>query len=84
MKSLSGKNSDWYVGTAANPRQRLFGEHCVKEQGGAWIFRKAHTSDIARSVERAYLDAGCDGGPSGGDEDSVYVYAYQKTGTTIQ
>lgn len=82
MKACGGNNSDWYVGIATDARQRLFDDHAVSEKDGCWIYRQATSSDVARSVEKAYLDAGCDGGPGGGDDGTDYVYAYKKARDT--
>jgi hypothetical protein len=78
------QNKDWYVGIAADARERLFTGHGVAEKGGAggWIYRKADSHTIARAVEKAYHAAGCDGGPGGGDENTDKVYAYLKTSAT--
>ncbi|MCW5576659.1 MAG: hypothetical protein KIT13_11240 [Burkholderiales bacterium] len=84
MKRSGGNNSAWYVGIAAKVRDRLFVDHGVAEQGGVWIYRQAISSAVARSVEKAYLDAGCDGGPGGGDDATDYVYAFKKTAATRQ
>lgn len=82
MKQLGGIDSGWYVGIATDAKQRLFVDHNVSEQSGAWIYLQATSSDVARLVEKAYLDAGCTGGPGGGDSGTDYVYAYKKTSTT--
>lgn len=79
MQLHGGSNPSWYVGIAADARDRLFKGHGVVEEGGVWIYRRALSTAVARQVEKAYLDAGCDGGPGGGDELTVYVYAYRKT-----
>jgi hypothetical protein len=84
MQQHGGPNSAWYVRIAADVRERLFVDHNVSEQGGVWIYRQATSSTVARSVEKAYLDAGCDGGPGGGDDSTDYVYAYRKTTITKQ
>jgi hypothetical protein len=76
------KNSDWYVGIAADARARLFNDHAVNEKTGSWIYRQADSNAIARQVEKAYHDSGHDGGPGGGDRSTVYVYAYVKTSST--
>jgi len=82
MRKFQYKNSDWYVGIASDPRDRLFNGHSVDEKG-IWIFEQATSNTVARDVEQAYLSTGHDGGPGGGDKDSVYVYAYVKLqGTT--
>ena len=69
--------SNWYVGIAADPRDRLFNDHGVQEKGGTWIFCPTTSSTVARAVEKAFLDAGAQGGGGGGDDKSVYVYAYK-------
>jgi hypothetical protein len=74
----------WYVGIATNPKQRLFNDHNVSESSGAWIYRQALSSTIARAVEKAYLNSGHSGGPGGGDDGTAYVYAYIKTSYTIE
>ena len=79
-----GNYSQWYVGIAADPRERLFNDHAVKEKGDAWIYRQCTTSDVARSVEKHFLAQGMKGGSGGGDENSDYVYAYKISGHTIE
>lgn len=75
-------NSEWYVGIATNPRNRLFDDHNVSENTGIWSFATADTHEIARAVEQSYLDAGCDGGGGGGDSSTKAVYVYLKTSST--
>ncbi len=84
MKQHGGTNANWYVGIATDPGQRLFNDHNVMENNDLWIYRQAISSNVARSVEKAYLDAGCSGGPGGGDDSTSYVYAYKKTRSTKQ
>jgi len=84
MREHPHPNKDWYVGIASSARDRLFNDHNVAEQGGTWIFRKAVSADVAREVEKAYLDAGYDGGPGGGDDSSMYVYAYVQFQGTVR
>lgn len=75
--------SAWYAGIASNWEDRLFVDHSVPRQGCGYIARQCFTDADARAVEQALLKLGCDGGPSGGDRTTVYVYAYQKLrGTT--
>lgn len=71
-------NSQWYVGIATDPEARLFNDHNVDREKGAWIYERAQSSRIARQVEQAYLKTGHDGGTGGGDDDSVFVYAFVK------
>ena len=82
MQQHGGTNSSWYVGIASDVHQRLFGDHGVSKDQGVWIYRQAISSAVARSAEKAYLAARCDGGSGGGDNSTVYVYAYRKTAST--
>ena len=82
MRQVGGTKGDWYVGISAKPRQRLFDDHAVHEQLDAWILQQTLSSDIARAVEKAYLDTGHCGGPGGGDSLAIFVYAYRKSTRT--
>ena len=68
----------WYVGISAMPRNRLFNDHSVQENGDAWIYREATSSTVAREVETYFVDVkGAQGGGGGGDHNSRSVYAYK-------
>jgi len=82
MKEWEGKKHQWYVGISSDVEQTLFGDHAVTKRGRGWIYRHADTSAIARAVETAYHEAGCDGGPGGGDAFTTIVYAYRKSAGT--
>lgn len=84
--SLSGKRyySDFYIGITKNIQQRLFGDHNVSKENSWWIYRTAESSDVARKVERHYLDLGMRGGAGGGDDDTCVVYCYVVTPTTVE
>lgn len=82
INSCGGGYSSWYAGVTQNAHQRLFNAHNVSQQNGAWIWVPTVSSMAARSVEKALLELGCDGGTGGGDDDAVYVYAYRKTSST--
>ena len=71
-----GSYSDWYVGIATNPKDRLFQDHNVNQNGDAWIFRQAESESIAREIEDYFVNTlNTDGGTGGGDNpDSVYAY----------
>jgi len=74
-----GSYSDWYVGIAKNPRDRLFQDHNVRQSGEAWIFRQAESETIARQIEDYFVNTlGTDGGTGGGVSPD-HVYAYKKT-----
>ena len=72
---------DCYVGITSDVDSRLFGDHNVSKENG-WIYRYTSSDSVAREIEQHFLDKGMDGGSGGGDEDSIFVYAYQKTTTT--
>ena len=84
MQKFNYTNSNWYVGIAADPRDRLFNDHNVDEENGIWIYREALSTYDAREIERAYLATGHDGGPGGGDDNSVFVYAFVKAQSTVR
>lgn len=69
--------NDYYVGITDNIPERLHGFHQVPEKGHWFKWCKADTEQIARDVEKHYLDKGMDGGAGGGDEDTIYVYCYE-------
>ena len=75
-------NSQWYVGIAKDAKDRLFNDHNVDKDYGAWAHSMADSDTIARSVEKHFLDAGCDGGSGGGDSAPKSVYVYLKTAKT--
>jgi hypothetical protein len=74
--------SEWYAGIAADVEDRLFNAHGVDRNNGRWIYRPAPSSVDARLAENMLLNAGFDGGPSGGSIATSYVYAYEKTPST--
>lgn len=83
IKSRGGAYSDWYVGIATAPRERLFNDHNVDEQNGRWIYRACESSAAAREIEDYFVNTlGTDGGLGGGDELTKSVYAYKKTSYT--
>lgn len=76
---------DWsevYVGVSKDAEDRLFNGHQVQKEKDAWIYKPATSSTVARDVESHFLGLGCDGGPGGGDETAIYVYAYKKAAHT--
>lgn len=83
MRKHGSASAAWYVGVSKDARDRLFGDHCVREEGDAWIFRQATTAREAREVESHFLDVvGTAGGPGGGDHTADMVYAYRKASHT--
>ncbi len=71
--------SVWHCGITSDPTRRLFKEHNVSKDNGSWKYSKCANYTGARSVEKALLEHGCDGGGGSGDASSVFVYVYKKT-----
>ena len=85
IKKRGGRLDQWYVGIAANARDRLFSDHRVQEKGGAWIHRLAATDQEARQIEDYFVNTlGTRGGTGGGDAATRSVYAYKITPHTRQ
>lgn len=82
MEKVGGYCGDWYIGITNDPKIRLFSQHGVDEQNGDWIHALADTNQVARDVEKYFLDKGCDGGSGGGDNSSTKVYGYKKSQST--
>lgn len=82
IDKCSHRYSDWYAGITSDIQQRLHGDHAVPKKDHWFAHRTVGTADGARSVEKALIDLGCDGGGGGGDKDSKTVYAYLKTSQT--
>lgn len=72
----------WYGGIASDPKERLFEEHNVSEKSDLWIYQRCESEQSARAVEEALLKLGCDGSTGGGDQSTVYAYAYLKSANT--
>jgi hypothetical protein len=85
IEECGGNYSDWYVGITGDITQRLFGDHNVDEDNDNCCWEEATSSKIARAVEKHFIEKhGTQGGPGGGDDDSVYVYAYEVTNDTVE
>lgn len=69
--------SDFYIGITDNIETRLHGFHRVPNEGHWFIWAQADSEEVARKVEKYYLDQGMDGGTGGGNEDTLYVYCYE-------
>jgi hypothetical protein len=82
IRKQGGPAGAWYAGIASDIEKRVFQDHCVPRSDHWRVHRRGVTSAAARAAEKALLDWGCDGGPGGGDNDTVFVYAYLKSSTT--
>jgi hypothetical protein len=78
-----GDYSDWYVGRAVNPRERLI-EHGVNLDCDHYIYLSAARLEDAGGIEQYFVTRmGTDGNVIGyGDLNGIYVYAYEKSITT--
>lgn len=71
-----------YIGIAADATERLFKGHSVDREKDIWIYRTASSDDVAREIEKHFIDLGFDGGPGGGDEDSKQIYCFMQNSHT--
>jgi len=84
IKGFGGNYKLWYVGIAENARDRLFKDHKVKQQGGAWILDDAGSRAIAERIEKYFQGLGAQGNPGGGSDKTRWVYAYKIEPYTIE
>ena len=77
IRKYGGDYSRWYIGSASDPRDRLFNDHNVNKDRDSWIYRDCGSEAAARKVEQFFLRKGCDGGTGGGDISTTNAYAYK-------
>lgn len=84
--SKSGRRyyNEFYVGVTNDPERRMFMEHRVSKDKQWYICLTADTSNIAREVEKHYLDLGMRGAAGGGDDSARYIYAYTIEQYTVE
>lgn len=82
IEQCGGSNPDWYIGITHDAEHKLFNDHKVNRHFDSWIYRVADNSEIARQVEKNYLQSGFDGGLDNGDSGGNIVYAYLKSPNT--
>lgn len=76
--------SNWYVGIATDPEDRLFNQHNVKKNAWGWIYCHTSTERDARDTEEFLLKEYLFKGDTGGGDRPCSVYAYKITPTTIE
>jgi hypothetical protein len=81
MKKFEGDYSDWYVGITKDLEEELFQLHKV-EENGIWISFGADTDEVAKKVEKYFLDKKTDGNPIDLEENTRIVYVYKKNSDT--
>ncbi len=77
-----GSWGSWYVGITKDIEKRLHGDHRVSKSRSGFIYYECLSSGSARKVEDLLIKKGCAGGDGGGDNATVFVYAYKKTAST--
>ncbi len=83
IKTNGGGYAGWYVGIAQNPRDSLFKEHKVREDG-KWVIREVSSRDIAQRIEEDFKKLGAKVNSGRGSDDSKFVYAYKIESYTKQ
>lgn len=70
---------DFYVGITNDVNRRLFTDHNVDKDNDWWIYCKADSEEIARDVEKYYLELGMKGDTGGGNPEKppFFVYSYE-------
>lgn len=76
--------SDYYVGITNDVNRRLFSEHNVSEKKDYWVWCQAENKEIAKEVEEYFLDLGMEGDTGGGTDETVVVYCYKITNTSVE
>jgi hypothetical protein len=83
VANFGGNFPDWYVGIASNPKNRLFQDHNVNVENDSWIHKLARSLNDVRAIEDHFHNVRhADGAGRGGDNTTVYIYAYRKTKNT--
>jgi len=79
IRRYGGDYSRWFVGAAANPERKMFGEHNVKDGEDPWIYHCAGNFTEAKRALAALIDGrGADGTAQELPGSCLYVYAYMK------
>jgi hypothetical protein len=81
MSKFEGDYPDWYFGITKDLDERLFELHKVEEDG-TWIAFGADTEEVAKKIEKYFIDKKTDGNPAQLEEDARIVYAYKKNAKT--
>ena len=82
MSKFDGDYSDWYIGITKNLDENLFNLHKIDEKG-KWIAFGADSEEVAKKVEKYFLDKKTTGNPKKLEDGERIVYVYKKTSKTI-
>ncbi len=81
MSKFEGDYSDWYIGITKDLDEELFNLHKI-EESGIWISFGADTDEVAKKVEKYFLDKKTEGNPTNLEENTRIVYVYKKNSNT--
>jgi len=81
MSKFEGDYSDWYIGITKDLNEELFNLHKF-EENGIWISFGADTDEVAKKVEKYFLDKKTEGNPGDVEVDTRIVYVYKKNSNT--
>ena len=81
MRKFEGDYSDWYIGITKDLDEELFNLHKFQESG-IWISFGADTDEVAKKIEKYFLDKKTGGNPTDLEEDTRIVYVYKKNSNT--
>lgn len=74
--------SEYYVGIATDPIDRLTTGHGVDASIPHIYWTQPMHSSVVREIEKYFLTKGACGGTGGGSENTCYLYTYKITSTT--
>ncbi|MCW5775867.1 MAG: hypothetical protein KIS87_05410 [Phycisphaeraceae bacterium] len=84
IEANGGEFGRWFVGVAADPKDRLVCEHSINHQTGKAIVVGTPSVRDARAAEMALRRGhGCWGSKETPDEAATFVYAFRMSATTI-
>lgn len=84
IRTVGGSYSAWHCGIAADPNERLLDDHNAGGKDCHARHWNCSSEIVARQLEKRLLDAGCQGGRSGGDHNTKFVDVYKITGDTLE
>lgn len=74
---------DYYIGIT-NDIERRLQEHQVDTDNGWYRYGETFNKEDAETIEKYFLEKGMQGDTGGGKPETVFVYCYRVTNTTIE
>lgn len=81
MGRYGGNYKEWFVGTAADPKNQLFNIHKFKNGQDKGLFRQALSEIQAAEIAEFFTGLGAKGA-TGVARGAEFVYAYKRAGHT--